>query len=183
MGASIVYKRASSDDELQQILEIQKRNFKVNLSEEDQQLEGFITVHHSFETLKKMNTSCAHIIAKDGNTVAGYALAMLPSFREEFPVLVPMFETADELLKGRKYIVMGQVCIDRPYRKQGIFRGLYGFYREELKDEFDCLFTEVASSNIRSLEAHKSVGFKVLKTQTSDGVSWELINWEWREEC
>ena len=39
--------------------------------------------------------------------------------------------------------------------------------------------TEVATDNQRSLNAHLNIGFKILKTQVSDGVSWELINWDW----
>lgn len=126
-----------------------------------------------------MNTQCQHIIAKHDNSVIGYALAMLPSFRNEIPVLVPIFEVADALLVGKRYIVMGQVCVDKDYRKKGIFRGMYTFYKTELQHKFDCLFTEVASNNQRSLQAHLSVGFRVIKTQTTDGISWELMEWEW----
>lgn len=57
---------------------------------------------------------------------------------------------------------------------------MYYFYKEELQNDFDCLITEVATNNKRSLAAHKSVGFQVLKTQVSDDISWELVNWSWK---
>jgi len=180
MSINIRYTRASSDEELRQILAIQKRNIKTALLEGEDQTEGFITVGHDFEILKKMNDACPHILAKDGNTVAGYALVMLQSFRNEMPVLVPMFETADLLLQGKNYVVMGQVCIDKPYRKMGVFKGMYFYYQEQLNTTYDCLFTEVATANTRSLGAHKSVGFKILDTQITDGTSWELVNWDWK---
>ena len=175
----ITYKRATLDTELKQVLDIQKRNVKKAISETESEKEGFITVGHTFNILKKMNNACPHILAMDGAIVAGYALVMLRSFKNEMPILIPMFKTADILLKGKNYVTMGQICIDKPYRKQGIFKGLYQFYKQELSTTFDCLFTEVATKNSRSLEAHKAVGFKVLKTQITDGTSWEMIHWDW----
>lgn len=175
----ITYKRASSDQELHEILAIQKRNLKANISHLEREEQGYITVPHTFDILKKMNDACPHILAMNGDHVAGYALVMLRSFRNEMPILTPMFETADSLLKGKNYITMGQVCIDTPYRGQGVFRGMYLFYQKELSNSYDCLFTEVATANIRSIEAHKSVGFKVLDTQVTDGTSWAMVNWDW----
>ncbi len=175
----ITYTRASSDEELHQILEIQKRNLKTNIPAEEKEKEGYITVGHNFEILKKMNDACPHIIAKNGNKVAGYALVMLPSFRYEMSVLTPMFESADRLLKTENYVAMGQVCIDKPYRRMGVFKGMYAFYQKELNNQFDSLFTEIATHNTRSLGAHKKVGFKILETQITEGTSWELVNWDW----
>lgn len=176
---SITYTRVSTEHEMNQILAIQERNFKHHLSEEEKAQEGFITVGHDFEMLKKMNDACPHIIAKDGDNVAGYALVMLRSFRNDIPVLTAMFESADHFLGDKNYVVMGQICIDRPYRRIGVFRGLYEYYQQELSTTFDCLVTEVASKNKRSFEAHKSIGFKTLKTQISNGTSWELVSWDW----
>ena len=175
----ITYKRAVSENELYQILSLQKINAATNVSPIEKQKEGFVTVSHTYEILKQMNDACAHIIAKDGDLVVGYALVMLKEFRDEISILSAMFETATELLGDKKYVAMGQVCISKEYRKQGIFRGMYTFFREELQKEFDCLLTEVATDNDRSLNAHLSIGFEVLKTQESDGVSWELICWDW----
>lgn len=175
----ITYKRATSDKELQEILAIQRRNLKANVPLQEREEQGYITVPHTFEVLKKMNDACPHILAMNGDQVAGYALVMLRSFKYEMPILIPMFETADALLKGKNYVTMGQICIDKPYRGQGVFKGMYTFYKEELKDSYDCLFTEVATANTRSIEAHKRVGFKILETQITDGTSWAMVNWDW----
>ncbi len=175
----ITYKRASTEDELIQILELQKKNAVDAISATEKNNEGFVTVVHSYEILKQMNDACQHIIAKDDDLVVGYALVMLTEFRDEISILSAMFETAAELLGDKNYLAMGQICIAKEYRKQGIFRGIYNFYKKELQNEFDCLLTEVATDNVRSLNAHLNVGFKVLKTQVSNGISWELISWDW----
>ena len=176
----IRYTRASTKNELDQILALQKTNAMNAVSPLEKQSEGFVTVSHSYAILKQMNDACPHIIAKDGDLVVGYALVMLKEFRDEIAVLSAMFDTAAELLGNKSYVAMGQICISKAYRKKGIFRGMYDFYQEELQDEYDCLLTEVATNNTRSLAAHKSIGFQVLKTQVSDRFSWELIHWNWK---
>ncbi len=177
----ITYERVSKVEELAQILVLQKKNMAEGLSKEELLKEGFITVDHSYDILKKMNDACPHIIAKDGDLVVGYALVMLRSFRNDIAVLKPMFAAADALLPGRNYLAMGQICIDKNYRKMGLFKGMYQYYRKELQADFECLFTEVATANKRSIGAHKSVGFATLKTQVTDGTSWELMNWDWEQ--
>jgi len=178
---NISYTRATTDNELHQILAIQKENIASRITTIEKEKEGFITIGHDFDMLKRMNDSCPHIIAKNGDQVAGYALVMLKYFRNEIHELTPMFDTADKILNNKNYIVMGQICIAKEYRKMGIFKGLYNYYQQELKNDYECLFTEVASNNLRSLGAHKSVGFKIVKTQITDSVSWELMVWNWKQ--
>ncbi|MFX0556318.1 GNAT family N-acetyltransferase [Maribacter sp. CXY002] len=177
---NITYGRAITDKELNQILTLQQKNAPTNLSAEEKVKEGFITVIHSFEQLKKFNEDCPHIIAKYQNEVIGYALCMTKKFREEIPVLTPMFNTADSLLKGKNYLALGQICVSKQFRGKGVFRGMYTFYRKELNGYYDCLVTEVATSNKRSLNAHLNIGFDILETQISEGISWELICWDWK---
>ena len=47
--------------------------------------------------------------------------------------------------------------------------------KQELNSSFNAIITEVDSANVRSSEAHKAIGFKELKTYTSNGQEWELI--------
>lgn len=176
----IFYKRASTLDELEQIRTLQLQNSSQNISAEEKLQEGFVTVQHSVALLEQMNYACAHIIAKDNDIVVGFALVMLSSFRNKIEVLIPMFERIDELVpKDKTYVVMGQICVDKNYRKQGIFRGLYHFYKEELHHEFDFLITEVAAINIRSMHAHDAIGFKIIDTYNEDGIEWNIILWDW----
>ncbi|MFV7233931.1 hypothetical protein [Flavobacterium sp. ZB4R12] len=88
---SITYKRASTLDELEQIRTLQLQNSSQNITSEEKLQEGFVTVQHTVALLKQMNAACAHIIAKDNNTVVGFALVMLSDFRNEIKVLIPMF--------------------------------------------------------------------------------------------
>lgn len=174
----IKYYRCSTVKELEQILELQQRNLFANVSEEERKKEGYVTVVHNFEILKKMNDVCSHIIAKDGEKVVGYALCMHPKFSGEIEVLIPMFREIDAVIpKDKKYLAMGQICVDKAYRKKGIFRKLYETMKAETQAEFVSIITEVDAKNIRSLNAHYAIGFKHLKTYSSGGQDWELIEY------
>ena len=94
----ITYTRCTKISELEQILILQKTNLPQSLSENEQQSEGFVTVHHDFDLLKRMNDACPHTIAKDGDKVVGYALSMHPKFGNEIEVLVPMFTEIEKAI-------------------------------------------------------------------------------------
>ncbi|MDY8135078.1 GNAT family N-acetyltransferase [Aquimarina sp. 2201CG5-10] len=171
---------ASSNNELEQIIQLQQKNLPVSISKSEKEKEGFVTVQHDFDILKRMNDQQPHIIAKDGEVVVGYTLCMTKDFGNEIPILRPMFDKINNFLDhSSTYITMGQVCIDKAYRKQGIFRGLYHHMREVLQNKYDVLITEVAANNTRSLNAHYAIGFKTLLTYSSDDIEWHIIHWNW----
>lgn len=180
----ILYDIARSDEQLKQILALQQINLPNNISEEEKASQGFVTVEHTFNLLKKMNEPWPHIVAIDGNKVVGYALVMLEDLRQDIEILIPMFHEIDKAVSALNpllsYFVMGQVCISKPYRGIGLFRGLYHHMKLRMQDKFDCVITEVDPVNTRSLMAHYKCGFKTLKTYTDhNGRSWELIIWDW----
>ena len=179
ISENFTYSRVSQKQQLSQILEIQQKNTKKGLSARDIRAEGFVTVIHELELLEKMNKICPHIIASNNQRVIGYALAMDPTFRRDISVLAPLFELTDELLASRKYLVMGQICIDKPFRGKGVFRGMYEYYRDQLSPEYECLVTEVALENQRSMMAHKTIGFETLHKRTDCGKDWQTLIWEW----
>ncbi|MFH4963620.1 hypothetical protein V8G69_01330 [Gaetbulibacter sp. M235] len=63
---NIIYKSAETEEELHQILELQRVNIFSVISKEEKLSQGFVTVEHTFEILKAMNDLCPHTIAKDG---------------------------------------------------------------------------------------------------------------------
>ena len=173
---AIDYTRARTKAELQQILRLQEDNLKGGLSASEKEREGFVSVVHTLELLEAMNKVCPHILAKSGDEVAGYALCMHPDFSDAIPMLRPMFKKVRSLIDpSHRFVIMGQICIDKPWRKQGIFRGLYASMRQELKGEFDSIITEVDDTNQRSLTAHLAVGFRSLEVYWSGDRTWHLI--------
>lgn len=174
-------------EDIHQILELQRVNLPENISSEELEDQGFVTVRHTLDLLSDMNAAEPQIIAKDGDRVVGYALVMLASFAQRVPVLIPMFELLDSLsYNGRKladctYYVVGQVCVAKSHRGQAVFDGMYEQHRRQMSDRYDYLITEVATRNRRSLRAHARVGFRTIHQFTApDGEEWDIILWDWQ---
>lgn len=175
----ISYQLTSTQKELEEILALQHTNLPKNLSLKEQQQEGFVSVEHTLALLQKMHSAHPHIIAKHQNKVIGYALCMLPNFRDEIALLAPMFKEIDQLINTfkhpLKYVVMGQICIDKSHRKKGVFKNLYEYMKQTVAPNYNAIITEVDVTNHRSSKAHKKIGFEVLKEYKSSEQHWELI--------
>jgi len=177
---SVIITKANTIEELQGILALQAENLEANLSEEELKKEGFVTVVHNEKTLKDISGPYKHVIAKSGEgQVVGYVLVMLKEFAKTIPVLVPMFELIDTLdykeqsLSNAHYFVVGQVCVKKGFRGQGIFKQLNFYLFDYLKDQFDFVITEVATRNTRSIKAHANLGFETICEYQSE------LNEEW----
>ena len=176
----ITYTQATTSEELRQILELQQQNLPRNLTQKEQESDGFVTVEHTFTVLKEMNDECGHIIAKSEGKVVAYALCMHPKFAESIEILKPMFHEINKVVKGNlNYMVMGQICVAKSHRGKGVFRQLYTTMKAKLPSGMDTIITEVAVKNIRSLNAHFAVGFTELKRYSEDNLTeWVLIEFK-----
>ncbi len=180
----INYTIAATTAELEGILTLQRSNLAPQLTREEISSQGFVTVHHSFSDLKKLNDIEPHVIGKERDHVIAYLLAMTKASANDIPVLVPMFEQfnnlsfAGKLVSTYNYIVVGQVCVDKNYRGMHIIDDCYAFYRTHFENKYDFAITEIATSNVRSLKAHLRVGFFELH-RFNDGVEWSIVLWDW----
>ena len=127
----------------------------------------------------------AQIIAEHEKTLIGYALVMPKALKKSIPVLVPMFDLLDTLVyKGRpvkdlSFYVMGQICIAKEFRGQGVFQSLYAAHKSFLSKEYDYCITEISTSNLRSMKAHLNLGFEVLHRFRDPQDEWNIVLWDW----
>ena len=172
----VQYKQAETKRELLQILSIQNRNLPENLDPDLMKSDGFLTIEHNLELLTVMNGKCPHSIAVHNNQVVGYALSMHPDFSESIDILKSMFDMiAKHVPEHIRFVIMGQICVDRHFREQGVFRGLYDFMKNSLKHDYDWIITEVDLRNQRSLNAHLHVDFQYITRYRSGNKDWGLI--------
>lgn len=178
----VTYTICTSQTELKQILALQQQNLPKQLSSKEIQREGFVTVEHTLELLERMNSPFPHIIAKSNDQVVGYTLVMLKELATEITILQPMFEIIDQTeykgkaLKDSAYFTMGQVCVAKSHRGQGVFAGLYEHMKTMMSKHFDYLITIISPENKRSLRAHQKVGFtQILEYSTSDQHHWVMV--------
>ncbi len=177
----IKYTTAKTTADLNGILLLQNANHSTAVSKTEAMEQGFVTVKHNLTLLEKLNSPHPHIVAKNGERIVGYALVMLENWRTEIPVLISMFEEIDQIkykgqiLKEARYFTMGQVCVGKDYRGQGVFAGLYMEMSRLMKRHFDYIITEVSKQNTRSLRAHEKVGFEVIREYEADGNVWVIV--------
>jgi len=175
----ITYQLTATKKELEEIIALQQKNLPVNISTNEKNEQGFVSAQHTLELLTKMHDAHPHVIAKHNGKVVGYALCMLQEFRNEIPLLTPMFNQIDNAIKeldeSLNYMVMGQICVDKSYRKQGMFRALYKYMKQNISKEYNAIITEVDVKNSRSVNAHKAIGFETLIEYQSNNQNWQLI--------
>ena len=172
------YKQAESQEELEQILRLQQSNLARNISLEESEREGFVTVEHDMESLSAMNRVCGHIIATESGNLIGYALCMHPRFADHIEVLRPMFTELERFVpKLSGHLIMGQVCVAKGHRGKGVFRMLYRTMKDCLPKGFDSIITEVDGNNKRSQVAHAAIGFQTIRIYHHQGKEWHILQW------
>lgn len=175
-----------SPSDLQGILDLQWENHLSQLSSEAKKESGFVTVRHTLAQLESMHQLAPHVMADYQGQTAGYVLAMTKASRTLIPVLFPMFDLFEEIsYRGKKisdydYMSVGQVCVGKDFRGQGLFDSMYGAYRDAYSDSYDFAITEIALSNTRSLAAHKRVGFEIIHEYEDYTQPWAIVLWDWK---
>lgn len=175
---------ASSDAEFEQILALQRRYSFRSLSADEQRAEGFVFAEHTLPLLKLMAAELPQSIALADGQVVGYCLGMPLSLRNAIPSLVPMFEQFDRCwfegkpLSDLRYVVGGQVCVDRPFRGHGLLARLYENLGRSVAPRFDLCVTEIAERNEVSVRAHERMGFEVISRYADAQESWVIVAWD-----
>jgi L-amino acid N-acyltransferase YncA len=180
-------KLAQEVSELEGILALQRRNLKRCLSESEAEEQGFLVAEYNLAYLQQMQARRPSVVAVDDGRVVGYALVVTQEVRKGLPFISDLFDEIDRisyrgaLLAGTDYVVVGQLCVDKDYRGQGLVDRLYGCFRASLDDRYHCGVTDIARANRRSLKAHQKVGFEVIHTIEYEGRTWDVVLWDWSE--
>ena len=186
---SLEYTVVSQPHEVDLILALQAENHRDQVDAATAASDGFTSVRHDPAVLQAMNRAHPSAIATSGDRLAGYCLMMPQSFRDQVPILQPMFRLLERLQwRGRplagdpRWFVMGQVCVARDFRGMGVFDGIYHQLRATYAPQFDLTVTEISQRNPRSLRAHRRVGFETLHVYLDPEAdeTWEVVVWDWR---
>lgn len=169
------------DQELTRILDLQRQNSKVHLSKEELLKEGFVTLSHTVEDLKIICGNHRHTIALERDQVIGYALTMISQKHHRIPGLMEMIEQIKPFEANNNYLIMGQICIGKPFRGKGVFPLLYQHIKHKFSHIYNGIYTEIDDKNPRSLRAHEKVGFVIIKQYINkSGHKWHLVYWDWK---
>jgi hypothetical protein len=180
----IVFDVASTEQHFEQILQLQRQNLFSVISEEEQARQGFVFAQHTVPLLKMMSAHLPQVIALSGGKVIGYNLAMPLAMKNALPSLIPMFNAFEQSeFKGKplsayKFMVGGQICVDKDFRGLGLLRKLYHETRKRLPSGYQLCVTEVAVRNDISLQAHLKMGFEVVSTYHDGKEQWKVVVWD-----
>jgi hypothetical protein len=176
---------AVKDEDLQQILDLQAQNLKQNLSDRIRKEQGFVTMQFSISMLRALKYLSPSIVLKIDNQILAYALVFLKKGIDFYPEMNSLIENLRNIQwKGKRlsdwnYYIMGQVCVAENLRGTGAFDLLYHKHRELMGSKYDCLVTEIATSNTRSLRAHQRIGFKPVAVHRDELDEWQVVVWDW----
>lgn len=179
------------DDDIDQLLTLQRDNLKSNLDAQTVDSQGFVSFVYSSADIKGMMEYEPQIIAKDENTLIGYALTAALPYAQTVNLLRPLVEKSKELtfnhtpLSQLRYYVMGQVCVKDGYRGIGVFDALYNGHKEHLSAQYDAVITEIATENKRSMAAHRRIGFTTIHTYYDDVAKkeWNIVIWTFKSDA
>lgn len=172
--------------ELEQIHQLNLRNLKSTVSQNEQQEEGFVTWDYPLDLLEKMHEQAPSVIIKDGDIVAGYALTLMRearSFHKELELFLHSLDNLKYLekpLAQHRFYCMGQICIDKKYRGQGLVNALYQKHKELYSPKYDFILTEISPQNERSMKAHAKIGFKTIHRFSDNHGEWAIVVWDWK---
>lgn len=177
-----------TDQDLRDILALQRQNHVSQLPADVQAREGFVTLQYTLAELQQLHAAAPSIIARADGRLVGYALAAVPAVRGLVPPLDELFAMVETLpyhgrpLADHPYYLMGQICVAEGYRGMGLFDQLYQAHRATYSSQYQLLVTDIAARNTRSLRAHQRVGFQALH-RFLDPVSeqeWVVVGWDWQ---
>jgi RimJ/RimL family protein N-acetyltransferase len=180
--------RVHSEQDITDILTLQRTNLRGVKTAAEEKEQGFLTVAHSPDTLRQMHTLEPSIIVKDNDILAGYALVMPRACSAIVPELLPMFDGLNAItyknrpLADYNFYVMGQVCVADAYRGKGVFDMLYRHHQLCLQPAYDAVVTEIATRNTRSMRAHQRMGFTHLHTLRDALDEWAVAIWDWSSQ-
>jgi hypothetical protein len=182
------YSIVQTEEELKGILSLLESNLAINVPDEIEDKEGFLTVAYSLDDLKRMHDVQPGIIAKDKEKVIAYVLALDPVIKKDFTILAPLLDLFDKIIYEGKpvstynYLIIGQACIEKNYRGKGVFKKIYSAYNARFRDKYDFAISEIATRNKRSMNAHQRIGFIPVHEYTGpDGVQWTIVILDWKK--
>jgi hypothetical protein len=156
--ANVQYRRALPAD-YPAVLRLNQANFRANLTQEER-ADGFLSAVFSAQQIAAMAGDLGVVIAVVHDKVAGFLCAFRNDFEHGSPVVAKMIESYERLqfegksLSAYRSYAYGPVCIDRPFRRQGLLRGLYEAQLRDLAGLFEIGVALVSRDNPHSLDAH-----------------------------
>jgi len=173
-------------EEIDSLLQLQKTNLKSNITVEERASQGFLTFPYTAVEVMEMMHAMPQPVIKEAGLIQAYALACSKEVCSDHHLLKPMVHLSEGLqlrgmpLSEKRYYIMGQICVGVELRGKGAFDALYEKHRSLFAKDYACVVTEIAESNLRSMSAHKRVGFQEVHHYFDGETNWNVVLWDWK---
>ena len=178
---------ARSERDLKGIKTLCSENHFSKLSDKELNTQGFITINYSLDELKALHEIAASVIALDNQKVVGYALVANKESLGIHHMLDDLIRFIEHTtyqsisFRNSRYIVVGQLCVSKAYRRQKIAQRIYEKFQQIYGNDYHYCITSVDIKNQGSIKAHLMRGFKEIQTTTYQCKSYSVILWDWTE--
>jgi ribosomal protein S18 acetylase RimI-like enzyme len=175
-----------TNERIENLLALQQQNLKNNIDVVTQQSQGYLSFPYTTAIMQRMMHDEPQPIACAEEQMIGYALTATLKVCQTIDLMLPLLNMFNQLIYNGKplndyrYYVMGQVCVRAGYRGIGVFDALYAKHRALFADRYDFVVTEIAADNLRSIAAHRRVGFQTLHRYFDEWSqkTWEVVIWD-----
>ncbi len=170
LNNNLIFRRAETTEDFQQIFDLQNNNLVTSLSESDLK-DGFLSASFTLDELQSMNDNICIMTCFSGMDLCGYQVATTLEFNKSSPLITAMMQQFSQITYKGKNIseydcfIAGPTCIDKKYRGQGIFPQLVAAVFDFLKQMSNpprLRISFASESNLRSLNALKKVGCEII---------------------
>jgi len=169
----------ASTDDAQAVFALQERNLGRNLSEVEQQQYGFVSLETPPELLKEVIQENGITVARSLGKIVGYVIPLTVEEAKQLPLLNPFLSRFKKITYGGKplneytFCVIGQICVDRNFRRRGVSEKLYAAFGTRLSAKYELAVTELAERNVASSRTHEKSNLHVVDRYPSeDGEVW-----------
>lgn len=162
-------------------MRIQQANLIPNLSRADR-ADGFLSAEFSASQFEEMHCDICMVVADYGSHLGGYmcGCSLAPSAKvpllARMMALFPVTTYKSKPIDQYQTFVYGPVCVDRPFRGQGVLEGLFREYRAQLDKHLEVGAFFISLDNTRSLRAHiHKLGMRKLCDFSFNGKSYGFL--------
>ncbi|MFT3923217.1 MAG: GNAT family N-acetyltransferase [Myxococcales bacterium] len=149
--------------------------------------QALLAALYTLPVLRALHEVMPSVVARRAGKVVGYSLALPPRLaRDLLPELRPLFELLrgssfrGRPLRATGFYLMGQPCLERGARGKHMCEALHAAHRKYYGGWFDCVVTEVSTSNSRSLRTLQRVGFRRVYAYREEQERWSVLAWDFQ---
>lgn len=174
----------AKEADISEIIKLQQENLLKNLTEEEQQKEGFVSLQNNKIELKDIiNGEGVFVVEKQNDCIVGYLFSVKLDYAKKLEFFEPLIKNLENIsYKGQKidqykYCILAQICVKKEYRWTGVVEKLFSTLKKELINEnYDLAISEIAESNTRSIHKHiDEIGMKNIGDYIFNNENWVIV--------